>query len=236
MTISPYSTFFWRGDNAQPMLVRRRFRSANGVRIRIIVTDADGDASTATLTITINGNTDGVPSIVPVDGNGGATGQATVNEQGLTSGGDTSETTTGTITVSAPDGLSSVVIGGVTFSSNVMLWRESGYFDTDAAMKPLLHLWSLAIEEQFYLVWPLVVLGALLATLRGSQVLLQELAIGVDLDLQQATEDALAAAIPFPSRLGTPQDYAKLVQHIFENDMLNGEVIRLDGAIRLAPR
>ena len=35
---------------------------------------------------------------------------------------------------------------------------------------------------------------------------------------------------------GTPQDYAKLVQHIFENDMLNGEVIRLDGAIRLAPR
>ena len=43
MTISPYSTFFWRGDNAQPMLVRRRFRSANGVRIRIIVTDADGD-------------------------------------------------------------------------------------------------------------------------------------------------------------------------------------------------
>lgn len=43
MTISPYSTFFWRGDNAQPMLVRRRFRSANGVKIRTIVTDADGD-------------------------------------------------------------------------------------------------------------------------------------------------------------------------------------------------
>jgi hypothetical protein len=42
--------------------------------------------------------------------------------------------------------------------------------------------------------------------------------------------------VPFPSRLGTPEDYAKLVKHIFENDMLNGEVIRLDGAIRLAPR
>ena len=42
--------------------------------------------------------------------------------------------------------------------------------------------------------------------------------------------------VPFPSRLGTPQDYAKLATHIFENDMLNGEVIRLDGAIRLAPR
>ncbi|MFM8757329.1 MAG: 3-hydroxyacyl-CoA dehydrogenase [Limnohabitans sp.] len=49
-------------------------------------------------------------------------------------------------------------------------------------------------------------------------------------------QDALAAGVPFPSRLGTPQDYARLVLHIFENDMRNGEVIRLDGAIRLAPR
>ena len=52
----------------------------------------------------------------------------------------------------------------------------------------------------------------------------------------QEVQDALAASVPFPSRLGTPQDYAKLVQHIIENEMLNGEVIRLDGAIRLAPR
>ncbi|SAK94632.1 short-chain dehydrogenase/reductase SDR [Caballeronia temeraria] len=49
-------------------------------------------------------------------------------------------------------------------------------------------------------------------------------------------QDALAASVPFPSRLGTPQDFAKLVAHIFENEMLNGEVIRLDGAIRLAPK
>ena len=47
---------------------------------------------------------------------------------------------------------------------------------------------------------------------------------------------ALAASVPFPSRLGTPADYAKLVHQIVTNDMLNGEVIRLDGAIRLAPR
>jgi hypothetical protein len=46
----------------------------------------------------------------------------------------------------------------------------------------------------------------------------------------------LAASVPFPSRLGTPNDYAKLVKHILDNDMLNGEVIRLDGAIRLAPK
>ena len=49
-------------------------------------------------------------------------------------------------------------------------------------------------------------------------------------------QDALAAGVPFPSRLGTPHDYAKLVVHILENDMLNGEVIRLDGAIRLPPK
>lgn len=54
--------------------------------------------------------------------------------------------------------------------------------------------------------------------------------------MPQEVQDALAASVPFPSRLGTPQDYAKLARHIFENEMLNGEVIRLDGAIRLAPR
>jgi NAD(P)-dependent dehydrogenase (short-subunit alcohol dehydrogenase family) len=54
--------------------------------------------------------------------------------------------------------------------------------------------------------------------------------------MPQDVQDALAAAVPFPSRLGTPTDYARLVKHIIENDMLNGEVIRLDGAIRLAPK
>jgi NAD(P)-dependent dehydrogenase (short-subunit alcohol dehydrogenase family) len=54
--------------------------------------------------------------------------------------------------------------------------------------------------------------------------------------MPQEMQDSLAASVPFPSRLGTPADYAKLVKHIVENEMLNGEVIRLDGAIRLAPK
>ena len=54
--------------------------------------------------------------------------------------------------------------------------------------------------------------------------------------MPQEVQDALAASVPFPSRLGTPADYAKLVHQIVTNDMLNGEVIRLDGAIRLAPK
>ena len=54
--------------------------------------------------------------------------------------------------------------------------------------------------------------------------------------MPQEVQDSLAAQIPFPRRLGRPSDYAALVQHIVENRMLNGEVIRLDGAIRMGPR
>jgi NAD(P)-dependent dehydrogenase (short-subunit alcohol dehydrogenase family) len=54
--------------------------------------------------------------------------------------------------------------------------------------------------------------------------------------MPQEVQDALAASVPFPSRLGTPADYAKLAHQIITNDMLNGEVIRLDGAIRMAPK
>jgi len=48
------------------------------------------------------------------------------------------------------------ILGGVGFVSNLVLWNESGYFDIASIAKPLLHLWSLGIEEQFYLIWPLL--------------------------------------------------------------------------------
>jgi NAD(P)-dependent dehydrogenase (short-subunit alcohol dehydrogenase family) len=54
--------------------------------------------------------------------------------------------------------------------------------------------------------------------------------------LPEAARESLAQQVPFPSRLGRPEEYAALVRHIFENEMLNGEVIRLDGAIRMAPK
>lgn len=48
------------------------------------------------------------------------------------------------------------IVGGAGFVSNFVLWGESGYFDSAAEVKPLLHLWSLGIEEQFYIVWPVL--------------------------------------------------------------------------------
>jgi VCBS repeat-containing protein len=80
------------------------------------ITDADGDTSTTTLTVTVHGHTDGTPTIAPVDGNGGVTGQATVSESGLIDGSGT-QSTTGSIDLSAPDGLGSVTVGGTTLTT-----------------------------------------------------------------------------------------------------------------------
>ena len=54
--------------------------------------------------------------------------------------------------------------------------------------------------------------------------------------MPQAIQDSLGASVPFPSRLGRPEEFAKLVLHIIDNPMLNGEVIRLDGAMRMPPK
>lgn len=54
--------------------------------------------------------------------------------------------------------------------------------------------------------------------------------------LPQDVQDSLGKSVPFPPRLGRPPEYAALARHIIENTMLNGEVVRLDGALRMAPR
>jgi NAD(P)-dependent dehydrogenase (short-subunit alcohol dehydrogenase family) len=54
--------------------------------------------------------------------------------------------------------------------------------------------------------------------------------------MSQEVQDSLGKQVPFPSRLGRPAEYARLVRSIFEIEMMNGEVIRLDGAIRMAPK
>ena len=54
--------------------------------------------------------------------------------------------------------------------------------------------------------------------------------------LPEAARVSLGQQVPFPSRLGRPAEYAALARHIIENEMINGEVIRIDGALRMAPR
>lgn len=56
------------------------------------------------------------------------------------------------------------------------------------------------------------------------------------LNMPQEVQDALGASVPYPARLGDPDEFARLVLHIIENQMLNGEVIRLDGALRMAAK
>ena len=68
------------------------------------------------------------------------------------------------------------VSGAAGFMSNVVLWRESGYFDRAAEQKPLLHLWSLGVEEQFYLLWPGLMF---LSWKRGLNLLLVVATIGI---------------------------------------------------------
>ena len=63
-------------------------------------------------------------------------------------------------------------------------------------------------------------------------IFLTPLLAGLPDDVQKS----LGLQVPFPSRLGDPAEFAAMVRHILENTMLNGEVIRLDGAIRMAPR
>lgn len=56
------------------------------------------------------------------------------------------------------------------------------------------------------------------------------------LNMPQEVQDSLASTVPFPKRFGKPEEFAALVIHVIENTMLNGEVIRLDGALRMQPR
>ncbi|MBP8194272.1 MAG: retention module-containing protein, partial [Azonexus sp.] len=117
LTLNADGSYSYRLDNTNAAVNALKTGNSLSETFNYTITDADGDPSSTTLTITINGTTDGGPSIVPVDGNGpSVTGQVSVLERGLTSAGDTSETTAGSITVGSPDGLTSVKIGGLTLT------------------------------------------------------------------------------------------------------------------------
>ncbi len=82
------------------------------------------------------------------------------------------------------------VAGGAGFVANLMFWHEAGYFDRTAAAKPLLHLWSLGVEEQFYLAWPLLLWGAHRARLHRTACILALAGASFALNLVAAEQDA----------------------------------------------
>ena len=85
------------------------------------------------------------------------------------------------------------IAGGAGFVSNLVLRNESGYFDNAAATKPLLHLWSLGIEEQFYLVWPLLLWLAWRMRLNLVACLIALAAFSFGLNIGKVGNDAVAA-------------------------------------------
>lgn len=90
------------------------------------------------------------------------------------------------------------VAAGSGFFANIALWAEAGYFDRESELKPLLHLWSLGIEEQFYLLWPLLIALALKAraSLAVVAVSLALLSFGTNLATAQ-TQPTAAFFLPF---------------------------------------
>lgn len=90
-------------------------------------------------------------------------------------------------------GLGKHVVSGATFLSNIALWREAGYFDENAATKPLLHLWSLGVEEQFYIFWPLLAVIAYRRRLGFPLLLGGVAAASFALNLGTSVSDPIAA-------------------------------------------
>lgn len=85
------------------------------------------------------------------------------------------------------------IAGGAGFISNFLFLNESGYFDNAADTKPLLHLWSLGIEEQFYIVWPLLLWGAWKKRFNLLTITLGIAVVSFVLNINTATKDAIAA-------------------------------------------
>jgi len=84
------------------------------------------------------------------------------------------------------------ITGGAGFISNFLLWKEVGYFDTKATAKPLLHLWSLGIEEQFYIIWPLCLWLTWKMRLNVLAITITIVAISFALNISRIGDDVMA--------------------------------------------
>lgn len=85
------------------------------------------------------------------------------------------------------------IVAGAGFLSNIVLWKEAGYFDNSAETKPLLHLWSLGVEEQFYIIWPLLVWLAFKRRLNLLLVTMLVAVVSFALNMNGVGQDKVAA-------------------------------------------
>ena len=93
------------------------------------------------------------------------------------------------------------IAGGAAFLSNLQLWREAGYFDPPSAAKPLLHLWSLGIEEQFYLIWPPLLYWCWKRGLNIVTLIVLIIALSFSANIASIDRDAVAAFYSPASRM-----------------------------------
>ena len=109
------------------------------------------------------------------------------------------------------------IAGGAGFISNFLFWNESGYFDNTADTKPLLHLWSLGIEEQFYVVWPLLLWVAYKKKTNCLNIILAIAVVSFALNVYETKTDAVAAFYSPQTRfwellIGSLRAYATLAR------------------------
>jgi peptidoglycan/LPS O-acetylase OafA/YrhL len=130
------------------------------------------------------------------------------------------------------------VFGGSAFLSNLILWQESGYFDSAAETKPLLHLWSLAIEEQFYIFWPLLLFGLWKTGNRRFLSVIAAVAVGsflvnvVTVDRSQSTAFYLPFSRVWELMIGGL--LASVAQHRSKHNILRTNLRSLLGFVLLA--
>ncbi len=127
-------------------------------------------------------------------------------------------------------------VAGTTFVSNLVLWNEAGYFDNDGITKPFLHLWSLGVEEQFYILWPLILWLVFSRKLRFLWVACVIFVISMSANLVLVTDHPVAAFFSPLTRfweLMAGGVVAYLQLHHAQRFTRHGTALSLGGAVLL---